>query len=184
MEKMESVLQSNGQIMIPQNIRDYLGIEDEDIVLFDIDQQGRVYLEKRFVCPLCHGKGAFSGEHICLACLGSGDYHQEPIAELHRDLLYTSKDYGVSISFLNQYRDPNGEIQSYLIPRIILSSNTYPMELLEKTNDYFQLRMIELYSPKNDLGEYDISMDTLNKEIIGLLKTEDARNEALKLFGL
>jgi len=74
MKKISSKLTSKFQITLPKTIRNYLNIEDFDIVDFIVnEEEKRVYIEKgkhRQQCPICNEGNFYSDK--CIVCDGEG----------------------------------------------------------------------------------------------------------------
>lgn len=174
----KATVSSKGQVTIPKDVRIALTIETGDNVIFQIDESLKFAVLKKsseiVKCPVCLGHGDFVGYDFngiknkapkCVVCLESGQIKASISVYMEiASLMTAAQKYGLTVSLA----------QVELIPEIKLTSNPYPHEVLQRFQDYYQVRLIEESIPL-DIPTYDIS------KLLGLLQTIEAKEKIKEL---
>lgn len=185
---IEYPLLSKNQLTIPAKIREILNINPEDDIIFGYDDNHEnVYFKKKLEllkCPVCNGEGKISG-HICIVCREKGVIEKEFVMQELTSILTQTIKYKVGIAIISTEVDKsNGIPKELLFPKVSITSRLYPQDILDTFQDYYQVRIIEDFTPKS-LSEPDKFMnptDVLLEEILSYLKTDEAKNKVYKWF--
>ncbi|SPU40724.1 Uncharacterised protein [Lysinibacillus capsici] len=177
----ESSRLSRNQITIPLKIRNELRVTADDTIIFDYDDsKENVYFKKKLdtlTCPVCNGKG--SKEHTCIVCRDKGVVEKEFVMDEIAKVLRIGRKYGVA--FVLSSTEFNEDI---VFPKISVRGKSYPQELLDKFEDYYQLKIIEDFAPKSIsnpdklMNPTDVQLD----EILSLLRTKEAKDTVFSWF--
>ncbi|WP_066297616.1 AbrB/MazE/SpoVT family DNA-binding domain-containing protein [Bacillus sp. FJAT-29937] len=179
---------SKGQITIPKEIRDYLELEDgNSSVKFTIQQFPKAVLmekvEEKIKCPICKGQGLFHMYSLpCFVCDQTG-YIDANVPAL-RLLVEIPRDYKVGISIIQQEIDNEGNYFLKTIPEVQIKSNQYNSSILEIVHDFFQMKLIEEFAPrdKQEPTKFMNSSDEIIEGILGLLIKEESKEIVKKWF--
>lgn len=191
---IKASLTSKGQITIPKDIREFLGLETGDNVIFRIDETNKlVTFEKdieKIKCPMCFGDGQFTrygfrpdkNEYYqCPVCQSSGQIKTDISAYLElANLMQVSLKYCIAVSLIQ--RDENLALK--LIPEIKLKSQLYPLDILNLIQDYYQIRFIDEYAPKSisDTIKFMNPTDSELDKILCLLQTTESKEKVRNWF--
>lgn len=186
-------LTSKGQLTIPKEIRDFLELDTGDDVLFTITdiENKTVFFEKvvkKELCPACNGTGEFIECNLpCFLC-DQDKYLTKDKQILNPLLFQTLAKNKVTLTVKTHESSTNKGFMLYEIPRITLSSNVYPENILNQVQDLLQLDLLEEYAPKENFNPEDFNAFTAEaalKNILDLLVTDEAKNKVTKrLWGL
>lgn len=181
-------LLSENQLTIPVKIRDLFEIEAGDTIEFGYsDDQKYVYFKKKldtYKCPICTGTGNIEN-HKCAVCRETGVIEVEKFQDQFLRLFEQSRVYGIAVNYSwDDFEPTTGEITPRLYPQVRMFSKEYPQHLLDRMQDYYQLRIIEEFSPNSisDIKLFQTPSDVLLNEILTLVKTEDAKKEIRSWF--
>ncbi|MFD0769264.1 AbrB/MazE/SpoVT family DNA-binding domain-containing protein [Bacillus sp. CGMCC 1.60114] len=170
---------SKGQTTIPKSIREYLDIQTGDRVVFKINKENNTVIfekdEKEKPCPICIGTKVIGIKKLpCFICSETGLVNtefQNPLTAVN------PIKYGISVVIRSQEIHTNSELAFKLIPIVQLQSSKYPKPIMERAQDYYQVKFIEEFAPKSksDPKKFIIPSDKELEEIMLLLKTDDAK---------
>lgn len=179
---------SENQLTIPRKIRELFEIQSGDTIDFGFSSdQNHVYFKKRLdtlTCPICSGSGNIEG-YKCAVCRENGIIEVEKFQ--HQFLRFTSRtlEYGIAVSYSWDEFDPTtGKITPSLYPRVRMFSKEYPQHLLDRMQDYYQMKVIDESTPRSisDAKLFQTPSDALLSEILALLSTDNAKNEVKSWF--
>lgn len=184
----KSSLSSKGQVTIPKEIREFLQLETGNTILFKIDSN-KVFVEKEnkeIKCPGCDGKGVFLPQDLpCFVCDQTTLITESsPIIPFIMLLLLPARKHGVGISIIQESMDVDGKLCLLPCPKLELRSDKYPSTILDKVSDYFQMKIIEEYTPRSiSTSEYFmIPSDQILDEILALLKLSESKKQVQEWF--
>lgn len=177
----ESSRLSRNQITIPLKIRNELRVTADDTIIFDYDDsKENVYFKKKLdtlTCPVCNRKGL--KEHTCIVCRDKGVVEKEFVMDEIAKVLRIGRKYGVAFVLNSTEFD-----EDIVFPKISVRGKSYPQELLDKFEDYYQLRIIEDFAPKSisNPDKFMNPTDVLLDEILSLLRTKEAKDTVFSWF--
>lgn len=191
---IKASLTSKGQITIPKEIREYLGLDTGDTVVFRIDESNTLVTFGKDIetikCPMCFGHGEFTSHGSvgdkhetlkCPVCQSSGLIKTDISAfQEIANLMHVSMRYRIAVSLIQRDED----FTEKLIPEIKLSSKLYPQDTLILFQDYYQLRLIEECAPKSisEQAKFMNPSDSELDEILCLLQTTEAKETVKNWF--
>lgn len=140
------------------------------------------------MCPACNGTGEFIECNLpCFLC-DQDKYLTKDKQILNPLLFQTLAKNKVTLTVKTHESSTNKGFMLYEIPRITLSSNVYPENILNQVQDLLQLDLLEEYAPKENFNPEDFNAFTAEaalKNILDLLVTDEAKNKVTKrLWGL
>lgn len=177
-----ATITEKGQITIPKNIRDELGLEPTDILIFEWVNHS-IFMRKqraKVPCPACDGKGSFVEYKLpCFLCDQTSYVEMPDKSILQLLFLYKNRKYKVSNMVLQQEIDDDGAFKYRDFPKIILRSSEYPSELLNTIQDKLQIKLLEEFIPKSvsDPAKFMIPSDIVLNKILDLFVTDAAKQE-------
>ncbi|KQN96771.1 AbrB/MazE/SpoVT family DNA-binding domain-containing protein [Paenibacillus sp. Leaf72] len=138
----------NNLITIPHNIRKVCNLQNGDRLTFTYDLiKDTVYIMKAqdtFECEICNEEGNLQG-YPCIVCEGKGRFKLETWSNELTRLFRMGYKYGINISIINTntIHLPDNEVAN-IFPVIQIESSNFPIEVLEKFQDYYQKRAIRV----------------------------------------
>jgi len=191
---IKASITSKGQITIPKEIREYLSLDTGDNIVFRVDEAKKIVTFEKDIetvkCPMCFGNGEFDShgsvhdKHVnlkCPVCQSSGLIKTDISAfQEIANLMHVSMKYSIAVSLIQRDEDPAKK----LIPVIKLTSKLYPQDILNRLQDYYQVRLIDECAPKNfsDQTKFMNPSDSALDEILCLLQTFEAREKVRNWF--
>ncbi len=167
----EATITSKGQITIPKDVRDKLSLHTGDVVVFTVVDGEAIMTKREQPCPICGGSGRLEGLE-CFICEGKGfcSKHDRILVEI----LNKARAYGMRVQVEN-----NGAL-----PRVTFDSPSVPRHILDKYQDYCQMKIISEYSPRSpfDPGRFQIPSDDLLREILSYLKLDESKEKVRGWF--
>lgn len=195
---IKGTVTSKGQITIPKEVRNFLNLDTEDTVIFDIDRSKKqVTITKgNKVCSLCNGEGYIEGKE-CFLCEGNGSIESMRVLDEISKLMYNGIKYQVSVGIIQQEVHDVKYMKYKVIPEVILVSRHYSQDLIEKARTYYQIRVIkerleeqgdkirdfqQYKLPNNNEMEFETIYDDMRKRAIGLMKTDEGIAAVNEIF--
>jgi AbrB family looped-hinge helix DNA binding protein len=186
--KNKSTLTEKGQVTIPKSVREELNLQTGDILIFHWVNEG-IYFRKQgelIPCPACHGKGTFETYNLpCFVCDQTAYIEKQDNGILFL-LFFNNKfrKYKVANTLIQQELKQDGTFQYRDVPKLLLRSNEYPLELMNQVQDRLQMILVEEHSPKSvsDQSKFMIPTDTLLHELLELFVTEEAKETVRNWF--
>jgi len=179
---------SENQLTIPVEVRELFEIQSGDTLDFGYSEDRKyVYFKKHLdtrSCPVCAGTGSIE-DYKCFVCRESGEVEVEKFQHQFMRLTSVSRKYQVAVQYTwDEFNPITNEIIPLMYQRIKLLSAHYPPHLLERMQDYYQMKIIEEFSPHSysNAGLFQMPSDALLKEILSFLITEDAKKEVTEWF--
>lgn len=180
-------LSSKGQLTVPKEIRDFLKIKTGDTLNFTIDAEtNSVKITKKGrLCPACEGSTIFENFDMpCFVC------HQNGFIDLDKGILHfilmrmPNSKYKVSTGVLNQKMGITNNIEYYIMPKVQLFSQEYPVELLDIVQDSLQMMIIEEFTPKSVTSDekFKVPNDIILEQILDLFVTDNAKGKVREWF--
>lgn len=185
---VKAVLLSENQLTIPVSIRELFEIQAGDTIDFGFSyDHNSVYFKKRLdtvTCKICTGNGTIEGRK-CAVCRESGVIEVENFRHQFLRLISKSRAYEIAVSYSwDDFEPESGKITPNLYPRVRMYSKEYPQHLLDRMQDYFQMRVIEDFSPRSisDINLFQTPSEVILSQILDLLITDDAKQEIRSWF--
>lgn len=181
-------LLSKNQLTIPVKIRELLDIGSEDNILFGYDKlKENVYFKKELEtlkCPVCNGVGKLA-EHKCIVCREQGFIEKEFIMHEITRFMLNNRKYHVGLNLISrEFHNSEEFIKDLMYHKVQLMSKVYPKDILDKFQDYYQVRIIEDFSPRSvsDETKFCNPSDALLDEILSFLTTQEAKDKVYNWF--
>lgn len=181
---------NNDLLTIPKKIRDALQLNTQDIIEFGYDnKKEHVFFKKKqetFICPVCLGEGKVD-ELTCIVCFQSGAVEKIGIMQELARIFTKTRVYNINISLTSNEMDTeSGKLTQLEFPKVkvISSSTIYPQKIIDLFQDYYQVRIIEEFTPKSisDPEKFCNPTDILLNEILTLLNTKEAKEKVYNWF--
>lgn len=183
----KSTITTKGQITIPNKIRNMLNLKEGDIIIFKPLPDGRIVFEKESrLCPVCNGSKKIE-QFECIVCQGQGILENNDmniLHELEKTLLRYGGKYGISSNIKQLVGDKEISPVPVIIPQIILSSKEIPPYILNKIQDYYQIKLIADFAPKGSVfpKSHMVPSDILLGEMLNCLKMDESKEKVKKMF--
>jgi len=184
----KATVTSKGQLTVPKHVRDHLKLSTGDGLIFRI-LNDEVKIEKDYgvrKCCVCNGKGIVEYENLilksCYFCDGTKEIEINKTAwELVASIQW--RKYEIAASVL-QHESDSCSFNFMQIPKVLLSSEKVPTDLLEQGADYIQMEFLKQFLPRsiNNPDKFMIPSKIIVEEIEELLRLSASKSEVIGWF--
>ncbi|EGS5728900.1 AbrB/MazE/SpoVT family DNA-binding domain-containing protein [Clostridium perfringens] len=191
---LKATVTGKRQITIPKELCDLLEIESGQQVIFKKEGEKIIFSKKNIydLCFACKGTSEIEGNK-CFVCNGSGKLKEdlfnnvfELFIEVAKSIRQIKSDR-LSISFISQELDNEGNLKILEFPKFILNSDKISQNELLRVQDEFQKLLIKQYTPKSvNSKDKDIipciPTNAMLEEMLNTLTTKEAKEEIVNWF--